>query len=75
MIHMVETSMDTSTTFLRQIQSMEAGLEASARIMENVSKLNATLPPQTSFRLNHEIAFETISLSVLDGGVISIVRV
>lgn len=29
--------MDTSTAFLRQIQSMEAELDPSARIMENVS--------------------------------------
>lgn len=35
-VHLVETSMDTSTTFLRQIQSMEAELEPSARMMENV---------------------------------------
>lgn len=35
-IHLVETSMDTSTAFLRQIQSMEADLDPSARVMENV---------------------------------------
>ena len=35
-VHLVETSMDTSTTFLRQIQSMEAELDSSARVMENV---------------------------------------
>lgn len=28
--------MDTSTSFLRQIQSMEAELDPSARVMENV---------------------------------------
>lgn len=38
-IHLVETSMDTSTTFLRQIQSMEAELDSSARVMENVRYL------------------------------------
>lgn len=36
-IHLVETSMDTSTALLRQIQSMEAELDPSARIMENAS--------------------------------------
>lgn len=35
-IHLVETSMDTSTALLRQIQSMEAELDPSARVMENV---------------------------------------
>lgn len=35
-VHLVETSMDTSTAFLRQIQSMEAELDPSARVMENV---------------------------------------
>eukprot|EP00903_Cladosiphon_okamuranus_P013711 g12767.t1 len=38
-IHLVETSMDTSTAFLRQIQSMEAELDPSARVMENVKIL------------------------------------
>lgn len=38
-IHLVETSMDTSTTFLRQIQSMEAELDPSARVMENVRSI------------------------------------
>lgn len=36
-IHLVETSMDTSTALLRQIQSMEADLDPSARVMENAS--------------------------------------
>lgn len=41
-IHLVETSMDTSTAFLRQIQSMEAEPESSARVMENVSVVRET---------------------------------
>lgn len=61
-IHLVETSMDTSTALLRQIQSMEAELDPSARVMENASYRNRRMTinllfPQTGFSGRHGSAF------------------
>ncbi|CAM9607652.1 unnamed protein product [Ascophyllum nodosum] len=38
-VHLVETSMDTSTAFLRQIQSMQANQDPSSRVLEKVKIL------------------------------------
>lgn len=40
-IHLVETSMDTSISFLRRIDNMETQLDPSERVIENVCSVNA----------------------------------
>ncbi|CAM9216123.1 unnamed protein product, partial [Choristocarpus tenellus] len=38
-LHLIETSMDTSTSFLRHLQSMEDGVAPHERIMDNIKIL------------------------------------